>query len=149
MPVTLQDVVNELDREEPDYTQAARLGAEALPFLRELIQGNNLAIASKAAFLAGQINGEGSLQVLEVAAQHPNPVVRVAAAASAKNVAGLSSTLANTFLNDTDPGVRKWGLRTIEVAAPQGIRPSVEKMMTDDPEPALRDLARKVIDRIK
>jgi hypothetical protein len=149
MPVTIQDVVNQLDREEPDYTQAARLGAEALPFLRELIQGSNLAIASKAAFLAGQINEEGSLQVLEVAAHHPDPVVRVAAAASAKNVTGLSSTLANTFLSDTDPGVRKWGLQTLEVAAPQGIRPSVEKIMKDDPDPALRDLARRIIDRIK
>jgi hypothetical protein len=66
-----------------------------------------------------------------------------------KNVTGLSSTLANTFLSDTDPGVRKWGLQTLEVAAPQGIRPSVEKIMKDDPDPALRDLARRIIDRIK
>jgi len=149
MPITIQDVINQLDREEPDYTQAARLGAEALPFLRQLVQGNNLALASKAAFLAGQIGGQGSLQVLEVAAHHSDPIVRVAAAASAKNVTELSSTLANTFLNDTDPGVRKWGLRTLEVAHPQGIRPSVENIMNVDPDPALRELARKVIDRLK
>src|SRR5689334_2782124 len=125
MPVTIQDVVNQLDREEPDYRQAARLGPDALPFVRQLIEGDNIALASKAAFLAGQIRGAGSLQVLEIASRHPNPVVRVAAAASARNFTGLSSALANTFLNDTDPGVRKWGLRVIEVTQPQGIRPSV------------------------
>jgi hypothetical protein len=149
MPVTIQDVVNQLDREEPDYTQAARLGPDALPFVRQLIQGDNIALASKAAFLAGQISGEGSLQVLEIASRHPDPVVRVAAAASARNFTGLSYTLANTFLNDTDPGVRKWGLRTLEVAQPQGIRPSVERIMLDDPDPILREQARKVIDRLK
>jgi len=149
MPVTIEDVVNQLDREEPDYTQAARLGPAALPFVRQLIQGNNIALASKAAFLAGQISGEASMQVLEIASRHPDPVVRVAAAASARNVTGLSSTLASTFLNDVDPGVRKWGLRALEVAQPQGIRPSVERIMNDDPEPVLREQARKVIDRLR
>jgi hypothetical protein len=149
MPVTIQDVVNQLDREEPNYAQAARLGPDALPFVRQLIQGDNVALASKAAFLAGQISGEGSLQVLEIASRHPDPVVRVAAAASARNFTGLSSTLANTFLNDADPGVRKWGLRTLEIAQPHGIRPSVERIMNADPDPALREQARKVIDRLE
>jgi len=149
MPVTIQDVVNQLDREEPDYTQAARLGPEALPFVRQLIQGDNVALASKAAFLAGQISGEGTLQVLEIASRHPDPVVRVAAAASAKNFTGLSTTLANTFLNDADAGVRTWGLRTLEVVQPEGVRPSVERIMKDDPDPVLRERARKVIDRLK
>src|SRR3954454_24523204 len=150
MPVTIHDVVNQLDREEPDYAQAARLGPDALPFVRQLIQGDNIALASKAAFLAGQISGEGSLQVLEIASRHPDPVVRVAAAASARNFTGLSLTLANTFLNDADPGVRKWGLRTLEVAQkPQGIRPSVERIMEYDPDPVLREQARKVIDHLK
>lgn len=149
MPVTIQDVVNQIDREEPDYTQAARLGPEALPFVRQIIQGNNIALASKAAFLAGQIRGKGSLQILKIAARHPNPVVRVAAAASARNSTGLSLTLANIFLNDTDSGVRKWGLRALEEARPRGIRPSVEKIMNNDPDPVVREQARKVIDRIK
>lgn len=149
MPVTLQDVVNQLDREEPDYTQAARLGPDALPFVRQLIQGDDIALASKAAFLAGHISGNDSLQALEIASRHPDPVVRVAAAASARNVTGLSSTLVNTFLEDTDPGVRSWGLRAIEVAQPQGIRGSLEKIMKNDPDPGLREQAGKLIDRFE
>ena len=149
MPVTFEDVVNQLDREEPDYTQAARLGPEALPFVRRLIQGSNIALASKAAFLAGQIAGKGSLPILGLAARHPDPVVRVAAAASVRNFTGLSPTLANTFLSDTDAGVRKWGLRAIELTQPRGIKPSVEKIMNGDPDPSLREQARKVLDRVK
>jgi hypothetical protein len=149
MQVTLQDVIDQLDREEPDYTQAARLGPDALPLSASSSRANNIALASNAAFLAGQINGEGSVQVLEVAAHHPDPVVRVAAAGSAKDVTNLTSTLTGTFLNDTDSGVRKWGLRTLEVARPQGISPSVERIMNDDPDLALRELALKVINRIK
>lgn len=149
MPVTIQDVVNQLDREEPDYRQAARLGPDALPFVRQLIEGDNIALASKAAFLAGQISGAGSLQVLEIASRHPDPVVRVAAAASARNFTGLSSALANTFLNDTDPGVRKWGLRSLEASHPEGIRTKLEEIMRDDPEPALREHARRVIERMQ
>lgn len=149
MAVTINDVVNQLDREEPDYTQAARLGPDALPFVRQLIQGDNLALASKAAFLAGQIAGKGSLPVLQLASRHADPVVRVAAAASVRSFAGLSAALANTFLNDTDPGVRKWGLRALELKQPRGIRPSVERIMKDDPDPVLREQARKVLERVK
>ena len=75
MPFTLQDVINQLDREEPNYAQAARLGSEIIPHLRELIAGDNLGLAAKAAFLTGVIDGEESVQVLEIAARHPNPIV--------------------------------------------------------------------------
>lgn len=149
MPVTLQDVIRQLDREEPDYAQAARLGPEALAHLRELIQGNNIGLAAKAACLAGMINADESVSVLELAARHADPVVRVAAAASAKNLTEMTTTLATTFLDDIDAGVRKWGLRSLEVKQPQGIQAKVEKIMKDDPDLGLREQARKVVERIR
>ncbi|MEP6729435.1 MAG: HEAT repeat domain-containing protein [bacterium] len=149
MPVTLQDVVKQLDREEPNYAQAARLGAEALPYLAQLIEGDHPGLAAKAAFLAGSINVDDSARVLEIAARHPDPVVRVAAAASAKHLTHMTTSLATTFLQDADPGVRKWGLRTLEATYPAGVRPSVERIMTDDPDQGLREQARKMIDRLK
>jgi hypothetical protein len=75
--------------------------------------------------------------------------VRVAAAASAKHVTNITASLATTLLDDADPGVRKWGLRTLEVNHPQGIRTKVEQIMKDDLEPSLREHARKVIDCLK
>lgn len=149
MTVTLQDVVKQLDREEPNYEQAARLGAAALPYLRQLIEGDHPGLAAKAAFLAGSINAADSAPVLEIAARHPDPAVRVAAAASAKHLTHMTTSLATIFLQDADPGVRKWGLRTLEATYPTGVRPAVEKIMTHDPEQGLREQARKVIDRLK
>ncbi len=149
MPVTIEDVLNQLDREEPDYSQASRLGPDALPFIRRLVQGSNIGLASKAAFLAGQIAGKGALPILRLAARHPDPVVRVAAAASVRHSSGLSPTLANAFLNDTDPGVRKWGLRAVEIKQPRGVKTSVARIMNGDIDPMLREQAREILNRGK
>ncbi|MEJ7683424.1 MAG: hypothetical protein WKG06_37315 [Segetibacter sp.] len=60
----MEQVINQLDREEPNYSQAAQLGTEALPHLITLIQGENLGFAAKAAYLAGIINAGQSSDVL-------------------------------------------------------------------------------------
>lgn len=149
MTVTMQDVVRQLDRDEPDYAQAARLGPQALVHLRQLIQGSNPGLAAKAACLAGTMNVPESVSVLELAARHPDPVVRVAAAASAKNLTKMNTLLATTFLSDVDPGVRKWGLRSLGVNHPQGIKVKVEQIMKNDPDSGLREQARKVLEKMQ
>jgi HEAT repeat protein len=148
MPVTMEQVINQLDREEPVYGQAAQLGAEALPHLLTLIQGENLGLAAKAASLAGIINAGQSADVLEIAARHPEPVVRVAAAASAKNLTSVPTSLAMELLNDSDAGVRKWTLKTLEVHHPQGVRTKVEEIINSDPDVGLRDHARQIINQL-
>jgi hypothetical protein len=149
MPVTLQEVVSQLDREEPDYVQAAALGPEALPHLRQLIQEDDLGLASKAAYLAGAINGDESPDVLALAARHTDPVVRVAAAASSRNLTRVTTSLATTFLDDPDPGVRKLVLKALEAHHPQGVRAKVEDIMRNDPEIKLREQAGRIIDSLK
>jgi hypothetical protein len=148
MPVAMQQVINQLDREEPDYTQAAQLGSEALPHLITLIQGGNLGLAAKAASLAGIINAGQSAAVLEIAAQHPEPVVRVAAAASVKNLTSIPTSLAMDLLNDSDVGVRKWTLNALEVHHLPGIRTKVEEIMKSDPDVGLRDRAKQIINQL-
>lgn len=148
MAVTLEQVIRQIDRDEPDYEQAARLGPEALPHLRQLVDGTDPGLASKAASLAGVINGDESPAVLELAARHRDPIVRVAAAASAKYLTTVSTSLASTFLDDPDPGVRKWVLRTLDARQPKGIKDRVERIMIYDPDASLRDLARKIIDKL-
>jgi hypothetical protein len=148
MPVTMEQVINQLEREEPEYGQAAQLGSEALPHLITLIQGDNLGLAVKAASLAGIINVGQSAAVLEIAARHPEPVVRVAAAASAKNLTSIPTSLAMDLLNDSDAGVRQWGLKALEVHHPAGIKTKVEEIMTSDPDVGLRDRARQIINQL-
>jgi HEAT repeat protein len=148
MPVTMEQVLNELNRDEPVYGQAAQLGSEALPQLITLIQGENLGLAVKAASLAGIINDAQSAAVLEIAARHPEPVVRVAAAAAAKNLTSMPTSLAMDLLNDPDAGVRQWGLKALEVHHPAGIKTKVEEIMTSDPDVGLRDRARQIINQL-
>jgi hypothetical protein len=148
MPVTMEQVINQLDREEPDYAQAAQLGSEALQHLITLIQGGNLGLAAKAASLAGIINASQSADALEIAARDPEPVVRVAAAASAKNLTNIPTSLAMELLNDSDAGVRKWTLKALEVHHPPGIRTKVEEIMKSDPDVGLRDRAKQIINQL-
>jgi HEAT repeat protein len=148
MPITMDQVLNQLDREEPDYLKAARLGPEALPHLITLIKGENAGLASKATYLAGFINAAESTEALEKAAQHPDPIVRVAAAASARHLTNVPPPLMLNLLNDSDVGVRKWALKTLEVHRLPGIRTKVEEIMKCDPDIGLRDKAKHIINEL-
>jgi hypothetical protein len=148
MPVAMDQVLNQLNRDEPNYGQAARLGAEALPHLIALIQGGDAGLAAKAAYLASFINAAGSAAALEKAAIHPDPAVRVAAAASARNITSVPASLMMGLLDDSDVGVRKSALKSLEVHRPAGLKTKVADIVERDPDVGLRDLARRMIDRL-
>lgn len=104
-----------LQQEETDYTAAAQLGDEAMPLLREIIKGNDERLASKATSLAGMITSDQKADVLTEAAQHPSVVVRVAAAAAASQLnAGQAEKVLNHLVDDTDVGVSKFTMRSIQ-----------------------------------
>jgi hypothetical protein len=108
MAVTMNDVRAALDPEEPDYSKAAKMGANALPHLEVLVSSGDTMLASKAAYLASLIKGSKSVDIVRAAARHDDPAVRVAAAAAASNLAasGASDVLVE-LVGDPDPGVRK------------------------------------------
>ena len=108
MAVAMDDVRAALDPEEPNYAEAAKLGADALPHLEVLVETADPLLASKATYLASLIRGPRAAAVVSAAAQRDDPVVRVAAAAAASNLpaSGASSVLAE-LVGDADPGVRK------------------------------------------
>ena len=78
MVVTMKQVRNELDPDEPDYVKAAKLGEEALPYLEEIVKTGDALLASKAAYLASLIPDEKSVTVLETASKSNFPEVRAA-----------------------------------------------------------------------
>ncbi len=105
---TLDDVRHELDKDELDYPALAKkLGEGALPQLEEIVHEDEPRLASKAAYLAGQISGPTSDRVVALAAGSRHDVVRVSAAAAipllpADQVTGIATRL----LGDPDSGVR-------------------------------------------
>lgn len=145
MSVTMKDVRFYLDADEVDYPAAKALGPEAVPFLAELVAGQDLALASKAAYLAGLIRSKDSVDVIKDAATRDEPVMRVAAAASLRNLPELQAEkVMDLLVEDPDAGVRK-----VMVKSAQGFA-SVEvesrlRALTDDDDEVVAELAQESV----
>jgi hypothetical protein len=108
MAVTMKEVRDLLDSDEPCYDDAALLGKKALPHLDTLVRDPDPMMAAKAAFLAGMIGSSRAAEIVMVAARANDPTVRVAAAAAACQLdAGPGAAILDALVNDPDPGVRK------------------------------------------
>jgi len=143
MAITLMDVRARLEPDEVDYLSARKLGPQAIPFLMELVQGGDLALASKAAYLASMILSPRSAAVLEKAAASQEAVVRVAAASAIRNLSAADAEkVMDLMKNDPDAGVRKVVLKSVSLLKSRRLSMKAKNMAQEDPEPFIRDLAR-------
>jgi len=150
MPVTMEDVRAALDPEEPDYAEAQKLGPEAVPHLKELVQGPDLGLASKAAYLASLIESEGSLEVLTIAATSAEPVLRVAAASAIRNLPERDAErVMDLVMEDKDAGVRKVTLRSAAQLRSPRLAAKIRKLAEHDPESSIRALATEIEEEMK
>lgn len=146
MPVTMDQVRSCLDPDEPNYEAARHLGPDALPHLQTLVVGNNPLLASKAAYLAGQLSTSQSSVVVALAAQSPYPEVRVAAAAAARHLpAPQAGTVLCTVLADSDVGVRKVALQSAAVVQTHGLKRQIQEMSRNDSNALIRTLAAQTL----
>lgn len=143
MPITMKDVRAWLDAEEVDYPgAAAKLGAEALPYLQELAESEDAMLASKATYLASLIGGDQAVRILHTAASHQEAAVRVAAATGLKNVREeQAGPIADRLLGDHDLGVRKLAVRSVAAFTSPPMRARLKRAAESDPEQLIRDLA--------
>jgi hypothetical protein len=148
MPVTMKQVRAHLDPDEPDYAAAAQLGPGAIPHLKQLVQGADPMLASKAAYLASLIQSGQSADVLELAARSSHDEVRVAAAAGLRNLSQVPGPLLDNLLKDLDPGVRKVTLHSLAAKPVAGVKTKVEDIAKNDPDELLRDLAKDIFNRL-
>ena len=111
MPITMKTVLAYLTADEPDYSKAAELGSEAIPHLEKLADGSDRLLASKAVYLAGLIDEEGSVRIVKKAANSAVPEIRLAAASTSRHLKRfpVPEVLAQ-LKDDPDPGVRKYAL---------------------------------------
>ena len=108
MAITLEQVRRQLEPDEPNYGEAARMGVEALPHLLVLVRGSDAMLASKAAYLAGIIDADLSVDVLVAAAESSIPEVRIASAAAVRHLKRVSSGEVIRRLEKlSDPGIQK------------------------------------------
>jgi hypothetical protein len=151
MAVTMQQVLAVLAPDEIDYAVAARLGSDALPHLNQLISGSDVGLAAKATYLAGLIPHATSASAVERAAHSQEVVVRVAAAAAARNLPELAaSRILVLLLADQDAGVRRNALKSVPLtkATPE-LRRQVERLSTTEIDPGLRQMLRDKFSRLQ
>lgn len=142
MPVTMQQVLAEIDKDEPNYAAFATLGPEALPHLKAIVAANDPLKAAKAAYAASLIGGPGAVEVLRDASDHHDPQVRIAAAQGLQNIPTVApNELVIKTLNDNDPGVRKLALKTAERLNRADFHPAIAAMAKNDPEEHMRTAA--------
>jgi HEAT repeat protein len=150
MPVTMEQVRAVLDPDEPNYHQARRLGAEALPHLRELVAAGEPMLASKATYLASLIDAEGSADIINQAAQSPDAVLRVAAAGAARNLPPQEgSDILIRLVADDDVGVRKVALTSAGPAATAELQARIRQASQNDAAPRIRELAAQTLERMR
>lgn len=150
MTITTKEVRAWLDAEEPDYAgAAAALGDDAHPALMELIQGGDLALASKATYLASLLPGKaGALEALKAAHATREPLLKVAAASALRNLeAGGAAEMFELLHDDTDAGVRKVALRSATGLPDARVQARMRQLADTDPEPFVRAVAGQVADK--
>lgn len=150
MSVTMNDVLAYLEPDEPNYAQAAKLGPDALPYLKEIIDKPDVMLASKAAYLVSLIKSDKSISILEHAARNKEPIVRIAVASGIRNISERDANiLLDEFIEDKDVGVRKVTLKSVAKFKSDLIASKVQKLQESDPEPSIRELASNVIEKMK
>jgi hypothetical protein len=148
---TLDEVRKELDKDELDYPELAHeYGAAVLPHLKALVAEDEPRIASKAAYLAGIIAGDASLEVVAQAAQSRHDVVRVAAAAAAPSLpAEQGANVTAQLLDDADAGVRIRAMKSAATIDSPALAQRLKAMSEQDNDPDVRGLAASTYQRMR
>jgi len=149
MAVTSDEVRAVLDRDEPDYEQAAAsLGPDALPALQRFVEGGDPNLASKAAYLAGRIGDARAAPILELAAGSPDPAVRAAAAAGAQHLGAEAEAVLVILVDDDNPAVRKTALKAVPARPSENLIAKLRVLREVEPEPMVREIAATTFDRV-
>jgi HEAT repeat protein len=132
-----------IDLDEINYPKLAReLGSEALPGLATIAQDPNIGLASKAVYLASLISGADAAPIIEKAAQHPDPTLRVAAAAGLRNLDPEHAERGvDPLLEDDDPSVRKVAMQSAGAVNSPGMRARIQRVAEQDTDPIVREAA--------
>ena len=151
MPHTKEELIKMIDLDEPDYALIVKnLKPDDIPLLIELTSDPNLAIATKAVSCLGLMNTENAVAGIKLAADHANPVMRVAAAHALKHSANLPSAVKviDHLLDDQDVGVRKFALKTVKHANIKSLKGKVQQMGGKENTETMKALSKEVFQQI-
>lgn len=140
---------SELDHDDGiEYKRlAGELGPSAVEALATVVCESRPRIAAGAVGVAGMIEGGSGFPVVAQGAANEDPVVRVAAAASARGLPQEPATpIVERLLKDRDVGVRGHAVRSaVRIGTPR-LRERVRVIASRDESPDVRELAERLLD---
>jgi HEAT repeat protein len=150
MPMTLEQLKQQLSSIDADEATFAGLGPSEVPLLDTLVGDLETWLAARAIFALSQIRSTAATAILARSAADPRPEIRVAVAASTKN---LPPTEANGILlqalNDRELGVRKFAIRSVAPGHSAPVQARLRELEAGDPAPSIREAARSKLSEIR
>lgn len=148
--MTLEQLKEQLSSIEVDDATYAGIGPSEVPLLEQLVADPETWLAGRAIFALSQVRSDAATAILVRAATDPRPEIRVAVAASARNLPPEdASGILLQGLNDPDLGVRKFAIRSVAPAHSADVQARLRDLETDDPAPYIRDAASSKLSEIR
>jgi HEAT repeat protein len=143
--------------EHPEMSEITSLGLDALPYLKSIIEGNDIFLAQKAASIATFIDKPQVIELANKASENPYPEVRIAIASGLWRLSRFNiDHLFFKFLQDSEQGIRRFALRSLaksmtkrskKLVKPEIVN-AVKSMATHDPHVTVKRLANHTLLRL-
>jgi HEAT repeat protein len=148
--MTLEELKQQLSSIEVDDATYVGIGPSEVPLLEQIVGDPETWLAGRAIFALSQVRSDAATAVMARAAGDPRPEVRVAVAASAKN---LPPAAANGILlqglNDAELGVRKFAVRSVAPGHNAEVQTRLRDLENEDPARYIRDAAGSKVSEIQ
>jgi HEAT repeat protein len=150
MPMTLEELKEQLSSIEVDDATYVGIGQSEVPLLEQLVNDPETWLAGRAIFALSQVRSDAATAILARAAADPRPEIRVAVAASAKNLRPADANrILLQGLNDPELGVRKFAVRSVAPAHSAEVQARLHDLENEDPTPYIRDAAGSKLSEIQ
>jgi HEAT repeat protein len=142
MPKSPSELRDQLSTIESDDATYEGLGRDDVASLTTLLEDDEGWLAARAVHALSRIDDPRAHEAILAAASMPRLEVRVAAATAAGRLpAELSDGVLLGLLEDPDPAVRKFAVRSVSPRNGTAVRSRVQELAEAEPNPRIRDLA--------
>jgi HEAT repeat protein len=150
MPMTFEQLKQQLSSIEVDEATYAGIGPSEVPLLDQLVSDPETWLAGRAIFALSQVRSAAAMAILARSAADPRSEIRVAVAASTKNLPPADANgILLQALNDVELGVRKFAIRSVAPGHSAPVQARLRELETGDPAPSIRDAARSKLSEIR
>jgi len=150
MPRTLEQLRNQLSMIEPNDGMYTGIGPAEVPLLEQLLQDTEAWMASRAVFALSRVSDAKAATILSRAAADPRQEVRVALAASLRNLQPQDANgILLRLLTDAELGVRKFAVQAVSKTHDAAVHAKLKEIETRDPAPPIRAVAQGKLRELK